>query len=82
MIQGSNPTRCKSSVSPPNRPNQLWYPPSFLYSGYQNYFTGVKRQVYVLDHSPPFGDEVKKRWSYASAPPICLLGVDRDFTSF
>ena len=37
-------------VSSPNRPDQHWDPPSFLYNGYQSSFLGVKRQVYEVDH--------------------------------
>lgn len=31
-----------------------------------------------VDHSPEYCAEVTNDWIYASAPPVCLRGVDRD----
>ena len=43
-------------------------------------FPGVKLPGCEDDHLPPSGADVKNEWSFTSAPPICLHGVDRDFT--
>jgi len=37
---------------------------------------GEEREV---DHSPPCGIKVKNEWSYISTP-VCLHGVNREFT--
>ena len=39
-----------------------------------------KRQGREVNHSSPSSSEVNNEWSYTSAPPIRLHGVDRDFT--
>jgi hypothetical protein len=42
---------------------------------------GVKRPPCDVHHSPPSSTEVKRKWSFTSAPPACLLSVDsEDFT--
>jgi hypothetical protein len=33
--------------------------------------------VHEAGHSHPHSAEVKKEWSYATTPPICLHGVER-----
>ena len=38
----------------------------------------VKRPRREANHSPPPGAEAGNEWSYTSAPPICLHGVDED----
>jgi hypothetical protein len=50
---------------------------SFLFlrlkiSGYRGSFPGVKRPGRDVDHSPPFGAEVKNEWSYTSTPLLPL----------
>ena len=56
---------------------------AFLTSALQrSVVPGVKRQGREVDHSPPFGTEVKNEWSYTSTPPVCLHGVDRDNFTF
>jgi hypothetical protein len=52
-------------------------PPSLLFSGYWGSFPGVKQLGNEVDHWPPSRAEIKNEHSYTSAPPICLLGVDR-----
>ena len=43
---------------------------------------GVKRPGFAVDYSSPYSAEVEYVWSYASAAPILLRGVDRQgFTS-
>ena len=44
------------------------------YSMVPGFFTGVKRPVCEVDHSPSYSAEVKNKWSYASLPFICLQG--------
>jgi hypothetical protein len=47
------------------------------------YFLGVKWPQLEADHSPPFGGEVKDKWSETSNPPVFLHGKDREnFSSF
>ena len=47
--------------------------------GYQ----GLKWLGRVVDYSPSSGAEVENDWSYISAPPISLHGMDMDnFASF
>jgi hypothetical protein len=41
-------------------PDRLWGPPSLLSNGYCGFFSGVKRPVHEVDHSPPVSAEVKK----------------------
>jgi hypothetical protein len=42
-------------------PDQLWSPPSNLYSGYRFSFAGVKRPGRGVNHPPPSYAEVKER---------------------
>jgi hypothetical protein len=58
-------------------PNSLWGPSSLQFSGPRDSFPGVKWPGCNVDHSLPSGAEVRNRWRYTSAPPICLYGVDR-----
>ena len=40
--------------------------------------TGDFARMYnEVNHSPPFSAEASNKWSYNSAPPVCLHGVDR-----
>jgi len=66
----------KSSTDP------LWGPLVFLYSGYQGSYLGVKWPGNDADYSRPSRDKVENEWSYTFAPPVCLLGVDRDNFTF
>ena len=43
------------------RPDRPWGPSSLLYNGYRVSFPEVKRPGRVVDHPPPFSDEVKER---------------------
>jgi hypothetical protein len=42
------------------RPDQLWNPPSFLYSGYRMPFAVVRRPGRVVDHPPHVAQRLKK----------------------
>jgi hypothetical protein len=83
MVQGLNPSKGKRVFFPPKRLDQLWGPPSLLFSGYEYSFPGVKWPVFKVYRSPRSNAEVKNELSYTSAPAVCLHGVDRDdFTFF
>jgi len=43
---------------------------------------GISRPWRDGNNSPPSNAEVENKWSYASAPPICLLGVDSNNFTF
>jgi hypothetical protein len=60
--------------------DQLWGPPSFIFSGHHGgSFSGVKQLGREVDYS----SEVRNGWSYASIPPLCLYGKDKNnFTLF
>jgi len=63
------------------RPDWCWGPLRLLCNRYRGSFQKVKRPGRELNHSPPSTAEVKNKRSYASAPPVCLHGVDmKDFT--
>jgi len=55
----------------------MWGPPSLLFYGYWDSFSGMKRSGRDVDHSPPFRTEVKNGWIYASNIPTCLHEMDR-----
>jgi hypothetical protein len=57
----------------PKRQDRLLGPRSLLFTAYQCTFPG-----HDVNHSRPSSAEVKNGWSYTSAPPICLHGVDRE----
>ena len=42
--------------------------------------SGIKRPGRYAHHSPPPSAKVKNKRSYTSTSPVCLHGVDRDFT--
>ena len=50
--------------------------------GTRDSFPGVKRQGRGFGHSPQPSAEVKKEWSYTSAPPICLHSLCRENFTF
>jgi hypothetical protein len=60
---GSIPGRGKRFFSSPRCPDQLWGPPSLLFSGY----LGVKWWGHEADHSPPSSARVKKG---GAIPPL------------
>jgi hypothetical protein len=45
----------------PKCPDQLWGPPSLLFSGYQGSFLGVKQLGHEVNHSPLSSAEVKSQ---------------------
>ena len=73
--QCSNPGRGKTTFSSPKRPDVQ---PASCSISTVVFSPGVKRPKREVNHLPPFSAEVKKEWSHASTPHICLLGVDRE----
>jgi hypothetical protein len=49
-----------------------------LFRWVPEFFLGVKQLELEVDHAPPYSAEVKSDWIYASTPPVCLRGVERD----
>jgi hypothetical protein len=66
-------SRSKRFLSTPQRPDQLWGPPSPLSNGYGGSFSEVKRPGREADHSPLTSAEVKKMWIYTSTPPYAFM---------
>jgi len=67
-IQGSNSSRSKRFFSSDHHPDQLWFPPSLLFSRL-GAFSLVKQLVHEVEHSPLSSAEVKNGWNCASLPP-------------
>ena len=66
----------------PKYSDHHWIPPSLLFIGYRNPLSGVKRPGREMNHSPTSSAEGKNGWSYTSAPPVCLYGVDWEKFTF
>jgi hypothetical protein len=54
----------------------VWGAPSLQLSGYCSLFPGVKRPGCCVDHSSSNRTEIMNEWSYASAPPMHLNGLE------
>ena len=68
----------KPKGSSPKHPDRTRHSHSKILSRFWGSFPVVKlSRSEVLKITPP-NTEVKKEWSYNSAPHICLNGVDRD----
>lgn len=72
----STPTKRSSLLH--NHPDQLWGIPKLLFNGYHGFFPGVKWQGHEDDCSAPSSAQLKNEWSYTSAPPVSLHGVNWD----
>lgn len=72
--QGSNPAESKRFLF---SPKCLWPVPGPTEPHIQR-VPGVKQPGHGVDNSSPFSPRVRKRWSYASTPHLCLHGRDRD----
>ena len=60
-------------ISSPQRPYQLWGPPSLLLSGYQGHFLRVEWSGNLADHHSPLSSaKIKNEWSYIFTFPTCL----------
>jgi hypothetical protein len=79
--RGSNPARGHRFSLLQNRPGRLWGPASPLSSSYRVPSPELKLPGSEIDQSPPSIAEVNE-WSYTSAPPIRLQGVDRNNFTF
>lgn len=63
----------QETLLPPKRPERLCcqHKPPEMDTG------DFARRYNEVNHSPPLTAEVSNEWSYTSAPPICLHGVDK-----
>ena len=75
-ILGSIPGKVKEffSSQKKSRPD---LEPSLLFNAYRGSSQGINRPGRDVDHLHPSGAELNNEWSYASALPIFLHGVDR-----
>jgi len=75
MVQGSN---AEGGEILRTCPDQLWGPPSLLYSGFQASFLGVKQPGCGIDHPPQSRAEIKERVElhlyYPSGPSWPVIG--------
>ena len=62
------PARARD-ISLSKSPDQLWGPPSFLFSGYRGSFPRIKRPGREADHSPSSSADGKNKQSYTSTSP-------------
>ena len=72
------PARERNFSYSPNRSDQIWNPPSLLFSAYRGSSQGINRPGRDVNHLQPSSAERKNKWSCASAVPVVLRGVDRD----
>jgi hypothetical protein len=70
------------SFSSPERQNQIWRPPSLLFSEHWGSLSVGNWPGCVVNHSPPSSDKIKNVWKCArcthAPPPVCLQGVDKE----
>ena len=59
------------------RPNWILGTSSLLLSGFQKSFPDVKWHARNATHLTAHSNEPKNEWTYTSATPICLHGVNR-----
>jgi hypothetical protein len=62
--------------------DQMWGPPSLLFSGYTNSYSGVKRPERDVNDSRASSAEGKNEWSRISPYPMCLRGVNKEKVTF
>jgi hypothetical protein len=72
----------KSVFFTPKRPDRLWQPLCLLFPGHQELSLEVKRPGNDVRHLLPSTAEVKNEWSYTSATPVCLHGVNTNSFAF
>ena len=66
--RGSKACKTRDFLFSPKYPEQLWGPPTLLFSGY----LGIKRTGREVHHSPPSNAEIKNKWGYITAPSMRL----------
>jgi hypothetical protein len=57
-------------------------PPSLLLNAQRYSSSGVKRPGREAEQPPPSSVEVTNEWSYASTPPVCIHGGERESFTF
>jgi len=72
----------KKVCSSPKHPHQLWGPPSILFNRYLGSFPDTQQLGCEVNNSPPSSVEVKNEWSYTSAAPIRLHGMNTENFTF
>ena len=75
---------CKSRqgqeiFSSPKAPDRLWGPLQPPVQWVPRSYPEVKLTELECNLSLPGTAAIRNEWSYSSVPPVCLLGVDRDF---
>lgn len=63
--------------SSPEHPDKAYGPSGLLFNKYWGSFLEVKWPGYEVNNSSLSSAKVKNKWSYTSAPPIFLHGMDR-----
>ena len=56
----------------------MWGPSNILFKGYRGAFPVVKRLDRAVHHSRINSAEVKKKWSFTSAPPIYCHALEKE----
>jgi hypothetical protein len=82
MVQGLNSARDKNFSFLQNIQTGSGAHPASNSMGNIVYSPKGKVASCEVDRSPPSSAEVMSEWSYTSAPPLCLHGVDRDNLTF
>jgi len=82
MVQGLNPCGSKKVFSSSKNPHQLCGPPSIIFNRYLGSFLDVHQLGCEVNNSPPPTTEINNEWSYTSAAPIHLHGVNTETLPF
>ena len=75
----SIPSRGKTSMSSPKRPDWLWDPLILMVNGYWMHVPGVQRPGLEADHLPPF---LRLKWAELYLHSIRLHDINRDDLTF
>jgi hypothetical protein len=71
----SIPSRGKTSITSPKRPDWLWDPLILMFNGYRMHVPDVQRPMREADHLPPF---LRLNWAELYLHSIRLHGMNRD----
>ena len=75
---GLKTSKVNRFFSSPITPRPALGPPTFLLSGFQGSFPGLKQRTHMQLTAHLWYRGYKSEWRYTSTPPICLHGVDGD----